>query len=114
MKTIAAAGVTAITLYLVGVMGQRLFGFPAPVAMLFLAVVAQAHARGLAAICSAGAFGVYKFFSTGVTYPLLFAIGVALTPVGRADGRVHAAQHHHHRRTVADADGHRLRRRPAA
>ena len=27
-----------------------------------------------------GAFVVYKFFSTAVTYPLLFAIGVALTP----------------------------------
>jgi malate:Na+ symporter len=28
----------------------------------------------------AGAFAVYKFFSTAVTYPLLFAIGVSLTP----------------------------------
>jgi malate:Na+ symporter len=27
-----------------------------------------------------GAFQVYKFFSTAVTYPLLFAIGVSLTP----------------------------------
>ena len=27
-----------------------------------------------------GSFVVYKFFSTAVTYPLLFAIGVALTP----------------------------------
>jgi malate:Na+ symporter len=27
-----------------------------------------------------GSFHVYKFFSTAVTYPLLFAIGVALTP----------------------------------
>ena len=27
-----------------------------------------------------GAFVVYKFFSTAVTYPLLFAIGVAMTP----------------------------------
>ena len=27
-----------------------------------------------------GAFHVYKFFSTAVTYPLLFAIGVSLTP----------------------------------
>ena len=28
----------------------------------------------------AGGFIVYKFFQTAVTYPLLFAIGVALTP----------------------------------
>jgi malate:Na+ symporter len=27
-----------------------------------------------------GAYVVYKFFSTAVTYPLLFAIGVSLTP----------------------------------
>ena len=39
MYTIGAALVTAVTLYLVGVLGQRLFDFPAPVTMLFLAVV---------------------------------------------------------------------------
>ena len=36
---IAAAGVTAVTLYIVGIMCHRLFGLPAPVAMLFIAVV---------------------------------------------------------------------------
>jgi Na+/citrate or Na+/malate symporter len=30
-----------------------------------------------------GAFTLYRFFSTAVTYPLLFAIGVALTPWDR-------------------------------
>ena len=38
---IAAAGVTALTLYVVGIMCQRLFGLPAPVAMLFIAVVVK-------------------------------------------------------------------------
>jgi malate:Na+ symporter len=77
--TIAAAGVTAVSLYLVGVIGQRLFDFPAPVAMLFLAVVLKlTHA--VPPSLQAGAFAVYKFFSTAVTYPLLFAIGVSLTP----------------------------------
>src|SRR5437667_2356991 len=33
---IAAAGVTAVTLYIVGIMCQRLFGLPAPVAMRFI------------------------------------------------------------------------------
>jgi hypothetical protein len=37
VTTIAAAGVTAVSLYLIGVLGQRLFG-PAPVSMLFIAV----------------------------------------------------------------------------
>jgi malate:Na+ symporter len=35
---VAAAGLTAITLYLVGMMVQDLTGFPAPVLMLFTAV----------------------------------------------------------------------------
>ena len=38
VSTIAAAGIVAISLYLVGVMCHSLFGFPAPVAMLFIAV----------------------------------------------------------------------------
>ena len=37
--TVAAAGLTAITLYQVGMMVQDLTGFPAPVLMLFTAVV---------------------------------------------------------------------------
>ena len=80
VTTIGAAVVTAVTLYLIGALAQRLWGFPAPVAMLVIAVGAQARARDLAAPCSSGAFHVYKFFSTVVTYPLLFAIGVSLTP----------------------------------
>src|SRR5258707_12383554 len=39
--TVAAAALTAITLYLLGIMCHRLFGLPAPVAMLFLAVLAK-------------------------------------------------------------------------
>ncbi|MGC2316435.1 MAG: 2-hydroxycarboxylate transporter family protein, partial [Bradyrhizobium sp.] len=41
VSTVAAAGLAAITLYLMGVMCHRLFGLPAPVAMLFLAVLAK-------------------------------------------------------------------------
>ncbi len=76
---IAAAGITALTLYLVGVMCQRLFGLPAPVAMLFIAVVVKLT-QAVSPQLQEGAFVVYKFFSTAVTYPLLFAIGVSLTP----------------------------------
>src|ERR1700726_2148612 len=39
VATIAAAGITAVTLYLIGALGQRLTGFPAPVTMLTIAVV---------------------------------------------------------------------------
>jgi CCS family citrate carrier protein len=79
VATIAAAGVTAVTLYLVGVLGQRLFDFPAPVAMLFIAVCLKL-ARAVPPQLQQGAFVVYRFFSVAVTYPLLFAIGVSLTP----------------------------------
>jgi malate:Na+ symporter len=76
---IAAAGVTAVTLYALGIMCQRLFGLPAPVAMLFIAVVVKLT-QAVSPQVQQGAFVVYKFFSTAVTYPLLFAIGVSLTP----------------------------------
>src|SRR5262245_58926891 len=79
VATVAAAGLTAITLYLLGIMCHRLFGLPAPVAMLFLAVLAKlTHA--VSPHLQQGGFVVYKFFSTAVTYPLLFAIGVSMTP----------------------------------
>lgn len=79
MATLAAAGITAITFYLVGQLTQQWFGWPAPVVMLFLAVAAQL-ARAVSPTLQAGAAGVFKFFSTAVTYPLMFAISVASTP----------------------------------
>jgi CCS family citrate carrier protein len=79
VTTVAAAVVTAVTLYLIGALTQRLFGFPAPVAMLVIAVMLKL-ARAVSPSLQLGAFHVYKFFSTAVTYPLLFAIGVSLTP----------------------------------
>jgi len=79
VSTLAAAGITAIALYLVGLMCHRLFGLPAPVSMLFLAVLVKLL-RAVSPDLQQGAYVVYKFFSTAVTYPLLFAIGVAMTP----------------------------------
>jgi Na+/citrate or Na+/malate symporter len=78
-STVAAAGLAAITLYLLGVMCHRLFGLPAPVAMLFLAVLAKLTSA-VSPHLQQGGLVVYKFFSTAVTYPLLFAVGVSLTP----------------------------------
>ena len=79
VKTVGGAAVMAVTLYLIGVLGQRLFDFPAPITMLFIAVVmklTQAASPDL----EQGAYRVYGFFRICVTYPLLFAIGIALTP----------------------------------
>jgi len=76
---IAAAGVTAIALYLLGTACFKLFGLPGPVAMLFFAVAVKLTRAVPPSLQLAGQT-VYRFFSTAVTYPLLFAIGVALTP----------------------------------
>jgi malate:Na+ symporter len=87
---IAGAGVTAISLYMVGLLAQRLFGFPAPVAMLFIAVLVKLT-QAVSPQLQQGAQVVYKFFSTAVTYPLLFAIGVAMTPWDKLIAAFHPA-----------------------
>lgn len=86
--SIAAAGVTAIALYLMGVLTHQLFDWPAPVVMLVFVVIAQLfqivppHVRN-------GAHFMYKFFSTAVTYPLMFAVSVAMTPWGEIVSAFH-------------------------
>ena len=81
--TVAAAGVTAIAFYLVGIVAQKLITWPvlwpAPVVMLVLAVLVKSS-RAVSPSLQQGASIVYRFFATAVTYPLLFAIGVAMTP----------------------------------
>ncbi|WP_042337529.1 2-hydroxycarboxylate transporter family protein [Paraburkholderia ferrariae] len=79
VNTVAAAAITAISLYLVGLLCHRLIGLPAPVAMLFVAVFIKVG-RFVSPNLQGGARIVYQFFSTAVTYPLLFAIGTSMTP----------------------------------
>jgi malate:Na+ symporter len=74
-----AALVMAVTLYLVGALAQKLWGWPGPVVMLALAV-AMKFGRVASPRLERGAFANFQFFSACVTYPLLFAIGVAKTP----------------------------------
>lgn len=91
---IAAGASVAITLYLLGVAASTLppetFRFPAPVVMLFLAVAVKLS-FGVPPVLQHGAGVVYKFFRTAVTYPLLFAIGVALTPWDKLMAALHPA-----------------------
>ena len=79
VETVAAAAILAVTLYLIGTVAQTLWAFPAPVVMLLLTVVLKLG-RLVTPGLEQGAYSVYQFFRTAVTYPLLFAIGVALTP----------------------------------
>ena len=76
---VGAALVMAVTLYLVGALAQKLWGWPGPVVMLALAVAMKFGAVASPRL-ERGAFANFQFFSQAVTYPLLFAIGVAKTP----------------------------------
>jgi Na+/citrate or Na+/malate symporter len=80
---LASGGSISITLYLIGVVCSTLppesYRLPAPVVMLFLAVVVKL-ASLVPGYLQQAAHTVYRFFATAVTYPLLFAVGVALTP----------------------------------
>ena len=87
---IAAAGVMGISLYLLGVLCFNLFRLPAPVAMLFIAVVVKL-AHGASPRLQEGSFVVYKFFRVAVVYPLLFAVGVAITPWDKLIAAFHLA-----------------------
>jgi CCS family citrate carrier protein len=87
---IAAAGIMAVSLYLLGVLCFNLFGLPAPVAMLFIAVLVKL-AHGASPKLQEGAFIVYKFFHTAVVYPLLFLVGVAITPWDKLIAAFHPA-----------------------
>jgi malate:Na+ symporter len=87
---IAAAGIMAVSLYLLGVLVFNLFGLPAPVAMLFIAVLVKL-AHGASPKLQEGAFIVYKFFHTAVVYPLLFLVGVAITPWDKLIAAFHPA-----------------------
>ena len=81
---IAAAGSLAISFYVVGMFLAAYFSkfqivVPAALSMLALALVAKLT-HGISPKLQAGAQIIYKFFASAVTYPLLFAIGVAMTP----------------------------------
>ncbi|WP_313682099.1 2-hydroxycarboxylate transporter family protein [Pantoea sp.] len=79
VTTIAAGALLAVLLYMIGMLGHKLIGLPAPVGMLFVAVLIKL-AHGVSPRLLEGSQVVYKFFQTSVTYPILFAVGVAITP----------------------------------
>ncbi len=88
VEQIAAAGSFAIALYLIGLVSKEAFAFPAPVTMLFLAVIAKLTSA-VPPKMQESANVVYRFFRVAVTYPLLFAIGVALTPWDKLMSALH-------------------------
>ncbi|NMP27867.1 2-hydroxycarboxylate transporter family protein [Rahnella sp. SAP-1] len=79
VTTIATGALLAVLLYMVGMLGYRLIGLPAPVGMLFVAVLLKL-VNAVSPRMLEGSQVVYKFFQTAVTFPILFAVGVAITP----------------------------------
>ena len=79
VTTIASGALLAVLLYMLGMLGHKLTGLPAPVGMLFMAVLVKLT-HGVSPRILEGSQVVYKFFQTSVTYPILFAVGVAITP----------------------------------
>ncbi|HDO1320705.1 TPA: 2-hydroxycarboxylate transporter family protein [Aeromonas veronii] len=79
VTTLASGVLLAVLLYMLGMLGHELIGLPAPVGMLFIAVLVKLT-HGVSPRILEGSQVVYKFFQTAVTYPVLFAVGVAITP----------------------------------
>ncbi|MCL2899978.1 2-hydroxycarboxylate transporter family protein [Brenneria tiliae] len=79
VTAIASGALLAVLLYMIGMLGHKLIGLPAPVGMLFVAVLVKL-VHGVSPKMLEGSQVVYKFFQTSVTYPILFAVGVAITP----------------------------------
>lgn len=75
---VIGAGMCAIGLYLAGVLLHALFGLPGPVCMLFLAVLLKLL-KAIPPRLEEGARVLFQFFTTCVTYPLLFANSIAVT-----------------------------------
>ena len=79
LMTVGAALVLAVCLFMVGELTHELWRWPAPVVMLALAVIIKLACLAPPSL-EQGAYVNYQFFSKCVTYPLLFAMGVAKTP----------------------------------
>ncbi|MCX8567312.1 MAG: Na+/citrate or Na+/malate symporter [Glomeribacter sp. 1016415] len=79
IETLAAAGMIAISLYLVGVVIYHCTGLPAPLGMLLLTVIIKL-ARIVPPKFEHGAYAMYRFFAVTAAYPMLFGIGLILTP----------------------------------
>ncbi|MEU4896010.1 2-hydroxycarboxylate transporter family protein [Streptomyces sp. NPDC044780] len=79
VQQVAAAGITAVTLYLAGVLALDLFDLPAPVVMLALAVLLKL-AHGVTPRLQQGAGFVYDFCLAAMAFPMLFTFSATQTP----------------------------------
>jgi len=76
---VAAAGISVVSLYMLGLLFHSLVGLPAPVGMLFFAVAVKV-AQAASPEIQQGSKFVYKFTNTALTFPMLFAVGLTFMP----------------------------------
>jgi Na+/citrate or Na+/malate symporter len=79
MESLSLAGMAALSLYLVGVLVNHLTGWPAPLVMLGLAVIIKLT-LSLSSNRVDGAYLLQHFFAKAAAYPILFGLGLTLTP----------------------------------
>lgn len=79
IEAIFTATLLGIALYLIGMLCHRYLSLPAPIVMLALAVLLKL-VNLVPHPIEVAASQVGHFFAVAVTYPLLFAVAVALTP----------------------------------
>ncbi len=75
----ATAGIVALSFYMFGIVLHSFTGLPAPLGMLFFAVLIRL-VLPVSPQLEHSSQEIYHFFARVVTYPLLFGIGVTLTP----------------------------------
>ncbi|MHC1479382.1 2-hydroxycarboxylate transporter family protein [Frateuria aurantia] len=75
----ATTGLALLTLYATSSAVEHIVRLPAPLIMLLLAVVLK-MARLIPESMEQSAQWIYRFFAAACTYPLMFCIGVVLTP----------------------------------
>jgi malate:Na+ symporter len=78
-QSATVAAIVMIAVYFAGIAASRMLSFPAPLAALTLATILQL-VNILPRRLRAGIVDIYRFFIAAFTYPMLFAVGMLLTP----------------------------------
>ena len=79
VSAFSAAAMTALMLYLTGMLLHQLFNWPAPVVMLFLALAMKLGFL-ISPRIQAGSGAVYRFALTAMAFPILFTFSLTVTP----------------------------------
>ncbi len=79
MESLATAGMVALSLYMVGILVNQFTDWPAPIVMLGLAILVKLTCA-ISPKLEDGADLMHHFFTKAAAYPILFGMGLTLTP----------------------------------